>query len=330
MKELSVEEKAQKYNEALERAKSVIEQNPLMEYLKKGIEYIFPELKEREGERIRKELIEYLKERKSCESYGQYVVRYDRWIAWLEKQGEHANFLKKDKWYVCTQTYVLRGKIVVIKGQTYQAEKDNVIKGEDGCLFIDRHDGKASEYFRCWTIQDAKKGDVIYLPNGNNEYYVFIFKGIENAAVMSFAHLYQYNDGTSEVKETIDKLSSVNDAFRPATKEQRDTLFTKTKEAGYEWDSEKKELKKIEQKPAWSEEDRKIIIELIGIFESAVDGGHVSFPYRLIKDYIRVLKSCLPQTTWKPSDEQMDALETAVSSLQSTALESLYNKLKKL
>jgi len=33
---------------------------------------------------------------------------------------------------------------------------------------------------------------------------------------------------------------------------------------------------------------------------------------------------------WKPSDEQMDALETAVSSLQSTALESLYNELKKL
>lgn len=40
---------------------------------------------------------------------------------------------------------------------------------------------------------------------------------------------------------------------------------------------------------------------------------------------------CLvPQNHWKPSDEQMDALETATSSLQSTALESLYNELKKL
>ena len=34
----------------------------------------------------------------------------------------------------------------------------------------------------------------------------------------------------------------------PATKEQRDTLFAKMKELGYVWDSEKKELKTIEQK----------------------------------------------------------------------------------
>ena len=30
----------------------------------------------------------------------------------------------------------------------------------------------------------------------------------------------------------------------PATKEQRDLLFAKMKEAGYEWDADKKELKK--------------------------------------------------------------------------------------
>ena len=34
------------------------------------------------------------------------------------------------------------------------------------------------------------------------------------------------------------------------------TLFVAMKESGYEWDADKKELKKIEQKPAeWSEED---------------------------------------------------------------------------
>ena len=44
--------------------------------------------------------------------------------------------------------------------------------------------------------------------------------------------------------------------FHPATKEQRDTLFAKIKEAGYEWSDKKKELKKIEQKSTeWSEED---------------------------------------------------------------------------
>jgi len=33
----------------------------------------------------------------------------------------------------------------------------------------------------------------------------------------------------------------------PSTKEQRDTLFTKMKEAGYVWNAEKKELKKTEE-----------------------------------------------------------------------------------
>ena len=36
-----------------------------------------------------------------------------------------------------------------------------------------------------------------------------------------------------------------NNQLKPATKEQRDLLFSKMKEAGYEWDAEKKELKKI-------------------------------------------------------------------------------------
>lgn len=45
-------------------------------------------------------------------------------------------------------------------------------------------------------------------------------------------------------------MGQSDDYFTPATKEQRDLLFQKMKEGGYEWDAEKKELKKIEkQKP---------------------------------------------------------------------------------
>lgn len=39
-------------------------------------------------------------------------------------------------------------------------------------------------------------------------------------------------------------------SFAPATKEQRDLLFKKMHEAGYEWDAEHKQLNKIEQKSA--------------------------------------------------------------------------------
>jgi hypothetical protein len=51
-------------------------------------------IKESEDDRVRKLLIDYLKERRSCyfkerKSCGhQYLLRYDHWINWLEKQGE--------------------------------------------------------------------------------------------------------------------------------------------------------------------------------------------------------------------------------------------------
>ena len=91
MKELTIEQKAQRYDEAIEKAKGVIEQNPLMEYLKKGIEYILPELKEDKDEEIRKGIIrnlEYLMDR----AEGFVKDELKERITWLEKQGEHAKF----------------------------------------------------------------------------------------------------------------------------------------------------------------------------------------------------------------------------------------------
>ena len=44
-------------------------------------------------------------------------------------------------------------------------------------------------------------------------------------------------------------IKAYNGKIYPATKDQRDLLFQKMKESGYEWNDEKKELKKIEQKP---------------------------------------------------------------------------------
>ena len=89
----------QKYKEALERAKGVIEQNPLMEYQKKGIEYIFPELKESEDERIRTFLhhtftAQYLCKDKLGKWHGEPVANI---LAWLEKQCEVPVTINIDK-----------------------------------------------------------------------------------------------------------------------------------------------------------------------------------------------------------------------------------------
>ena len=75
----------ERYNVALERARELSKTVTGANY-----EYIFPELKESEGERIRKELIEFLKL-----PHSQFVGNreHEKWIAWLEKQCE-----QKETW----------------------------------------------------------------------------------------------------------------------------------------------------------------------------------------------------------------------------------------
>ena len=87
MKELTIEEKAQKYDEAIERGKSLLSDNKI------GNAWIYkllPELaesedeKESEDERIRKQLKAFIHSRASLITQS----KHDSWLAWLEKQGE--------------------------------------------------------------------------------------------------------------------------------------------------------------------------------------------------------------------------------------------------
>ena len=90
--------------------------------------------------------------------------------------------------------------------------------------------------FHLWSIEDAKDGDVLATKDA-----VFIFKHMDKAG-LSLCKSYCEVIGNSELGLGLD--FSINNVH-PATKEQRDLLFQKMKESGYEWDAEKKELKKI-------------------------------------------------------------------------------------
>ena len=89
MKELSIEEKAKRYDEAIERAESIYNETAIPSATTKGIcTYIFPELKESEDDRM----IQYFKDLapfdKADELYEKYGFSHKDAIAWLEKQGE--------------------------------------------------------------------------------------------------------------------------------------------------------------------------------------------------------------------------------------------------
>ncbi len=96
---------------------------------------------------------------------------------------------------------------------------------------------------------------------------------------------------------------------------------------------------KMPQKPAeWSEEDEKMLkccLIAINHYEKTCNiGDHLPTKFN-INGYLASvdkvkswLKSLRPH--WKPSEEQMKALEAATVRYQSTGLESLYENLKKL
>lgn len=123
-------------------------------------------------------------------------------------------------------------------------------------------------------IQDAKDGDVLLASDGS----IFIFAGVDDCACKYYVALTADNYVKIN-KETKGGYWETSRAVHPATKEQRDTLFVKMHEAEYDWDAEKKKLKKIdwnkhikyepncpsiiEENTKWSEEDEYMLDETI-------------------------------------------------------------------
>ena len=147
--------------------------------------------------------------------------------------------------------------------------------------------------YHLWTIQDAKDGDV--LTNGN---IIVIFKHFEDPSYRQHIVAYIGLDRGGDIQITDDTWRLGIDKAKPATKEQRDLLFSKMKEAGYEWDDEKKELKLLitnggdfesencEQNPAWSEEDEIMVEDIL----DSIDDGIAASDYHEMENWLKSLK----------------------------------------
>ena len=86
MKELSIEEKAKRYDEAIERAKEMIKAMTNIGGVAKvdDIQYLFPELKESEDDRIRKWIRNELESKYVVDNIVNNEMA-DKTLAWLEK-----------------------------------------------------------------------------------------------------------------------------------------------------------------------------------------------------------------------------------------------------
>ena len=103
-----------------------------------------------------------------------------------------------------------------------------------------------------WTINDAKPGDIIYAESKFNTFdFIAIFSEIKNKNSWEYCSVDSDSDDYSDDLDHWEfddhkgfvALDRYN--FYPATKKQRHLLYQKMKDAGYEWDAEKKELKDL-------------------------------------------------------------------------------------
>ena len=391
MKELTIEEKAQRYDEAIERLRNTFYDNNgrMCEEYRKAviriIEPIFPELKESEDERMRRQTIKVLNYYKDEEkSEGRMPTEIDECIAWLERWSkaskvEEAMREVEEKAKAFTEAHKgetseeiiaqMRGEqkptdkieskfhegewlcenepnnyarfmqileTVNAQGEDRYRISRDIHKDEDVVEF-----GFVEKYYHKFDIKDAKDGDVLY---DNYTNTILIFKSQTCGWIKVYCDYWiNKNKFTGTCSDDYGRVSEMD--FQPATKEQRDLLFQKMKEAGYEWDEEKKELKKIELDPAWSEEDEEMYKEVLtdiiyakNDLEAKECLGLSKRAKKAFNWFSKRYKSLRTQNTWRPTKEQIEALGKHLIFLQrmnafgenADRLKDLYNDLKNL
>ena len=379
MKELTIEQKAKAYDVATERLRNAFydDNNRMCEEYRKAvikvIEPIFPELRESEDERIRKEIVELVMQ-PTWKTEAEFHRRKEL-IAWLEKQGEKEKFIEKELGYIRGYREEALRRLQELEKQAEQNPMNkNKHKFHEGdwIVFNNHHDSiyqveKIENYeytlrhflggsirlsfshedmIRTWTLKDARDGDVLA-----EDSCIFIIKKLNHDSI---AEIYccLFDDGDFE---TNSSLMFAETSTYPAAKEQRDLLFQKMHEAGYEWDADRKELRKIEneieipfgakdselqevtyyipqgfhaeiddnkvvikkgEKPtAWSEEDERT---LQGIWDEILANKHNAeeYEWETYDKFLTWLKSLRPQPKQGWSEEDEDMFNGVIETEQ--------------
>ena len=293
---ITIEEKARRYDEKLSNAKHILSDPCVSEDDKFYVRNLFPELTESKDEKIRKEIISAVNI--YCSEYSRGEKVREDMLAWLEKQ-DRQNVQPKFKVgdTIKRPNCPVKYRVTNIDADSFQLD--------GGCWFkLDRmtefelsepkHKFEIGDWIACdsdgltisikdikdelyyfhqgnnlpikdvdatyhfWTIKDARDGDVLAWDKGR---YILIFKELKDNKVIAHCSYNNHSEhfGTQGNYDTV--FDSILE-FTPATLKQRNALERVMDKAGYTFDFEEKELCKIEQK-SWSEEDEKIMSTII-------------------------------------------------------------------
>ena len=263
------------------------------------LESLFPELKESEDEQHRKWILEYLYDglRKSDEQFkGQFKAA----IAWLEKQGEPKSYWKPSK----DEMDALYGLAYITN--TMDDKKDEAVTK---------------------LYQDLKREFF----NGASYENMFPSSPVD---AQTKEEKQDEQNPKFRVGDTI-KCKYDDRQFTIKSVDLDEGTYTYTQEGcGNDIDYADEMFELVEQKPAWSEEDKMMLQYAIEHFErqkrNCVEGGGRK---KVMQEFIDWLKSLKPQNTWKPSIAQLNALSIVSKGNAPDDIEaivSLYQDLKKL
>lgn len=244
MGELSIEEKAKRYDEAIKIAKDCqYDDLALSQPVKDVIEHIFPELKEEE--RI-KSCIKKCLSNAGEQVFDNYNIRLGDCLAWIEKQGNQGKQDKKSQESTSEEYKFKIGDWVVRKdGENFGngSKFVQITKIDKEKYWFDCETWITNKEIRLWTIEDAKDGDVLCSKRDS----IIIFAGVYGAFCKYYVAL--TTDGKLIINENKEAhLWGLSNVACPTTKEQQDFLFQKMAEKGYRWDSENKKVELLPQK----------------------------------------------------------------------------------
>lgn len=299
---MTIEEKAKRYDEAFQIAKNVWRFSSNNAEIMR-MEELFPELRESEDEKVRKALLRF-----HASTIDIDGIQGKEILAWLEKQGEHANFLNK----IQIGDKVTRNEFGVLvnlsqlkrvaKPADKQGEKPRYSIGDilcdKSCTTLNKDTQPNFE------IIDIRDGMYICdngsLPISQQDEYELVAKKIEQKPQRMVS---------AEAKEAL--------YDKPTDEEMKELLRT---------EYEKGRADTIaEMKSSWSEENEQIYVSILNDLRQGVipDNNDIDW-----------LKSIKTRITWKPNEKQVKALRWVLQNIPYNTykeeISGLLDQIKKL
>ena len=298
MKELTIEEKAKRYDEAIKLAKDSFNYPDYPGFIRADV--VFPELKESEDERIRKWLIALIKSNEygSISSAGKMPCPKQKVLDWLEKQGEQKPVVPKFK-----------------VGDTIRFKGNETLKGETETHKIISYDNELY-VFADGTTDLFCEQDLYELVEQKSAEPIkgYDFHGVNIVP--------KFKKGDLIREKNSGKILTVKEfSFNTGLYTYDTGQFPITIQNNYEL---------VEQKHDWTEEDETKIKSIIALLKSpalcAMDGNK-----GIINESIKYLKSLkdkvIPQTKQEWSEEDTEMIDSIIDTIDTNIASSDYHEI---